>query len=1231
MKKTMKNGRWILLILLLLQTYSFIGYSQGTLPFQIANKSEFPDDQVYIGLTGRVNDQSVWFDCATQTVKPIQLSDNTVTAPNGTKYANCFTKLSNIPNKTLNLPQIASVRIFIAFKNQLYLYFFADGGYSAPDLNNPTDPNQGIRYEIIELTYNNIGLWANTTRVDNYQYPMGLEVWGSNIPYQKVGEIITHQQILDLWKARVPASFQGCYDANLGIIHAPSKTAPFKEGGSMYNYFDSYVNAVWARYRNEDLTMSIGDAGVWRGRVNGDVFTFTRSTDGAVGVIEAKPNTQEILEGKGVLAHDVPSTPTANDLDVQKHFCAGFNRGAINPNAPSGVTQSWGNEAEYFINNTYNEYVKFWHSRDISYDGWTYAFCYDDVFEKSSTIMATNPTKAIITIGGFANSPSQVLTSIVVSPATASIQQNANQQFTATCYDQNGATMSITPTWSTTGGTISTSGLFTGSSAGTFTVRATSGSVSGTATVTVNPITSTTNLALNKPVTTSSTENAGTTGNYAVDGNAGTRWSSAASDPQWIQIDLQGTFTINKVVLNWETAAGKSFQIQTSADGTNWTNIYSTTTSTGGLQTLNVSGSGRYIRMYGTVRTTGYGYSLWEFEVYGSVGTNVPVTGVSVSPTTASVATGATTQLAATVAPSNATNKNVSWTSSNTSVATVNATGLVTGVAAGSAVITVTTQDGNKTATSSITVTTTNIPVTGVTVNQTSASLTTGATLQLTATVAPSNATNKNVTWTSSNTAVATVNATGLVTAVASGNANITVTTQDGAKTAICAVAVAAPYTTNIALGKPITASSVEGANVATNANDGSTGTRWGSLFADPQWIRIDLQATYTINKVVLNWEAAAGKSFQIQVSSDATNWTNIYTTTTGAGGIQTLTVSGTGRYIRMYGTVRTSGWGYSLWEFEVYGTQGTNVPVTGVTVAPTTVSLVLGATTQLTATVAPSNATNKNVTWTSSNTAVATVNASGLVTAVASGMANITVTTQDGAKTAICATTVTAPVATNVAIGKPITASSVEGANVATNANDGNAGTRWGSLFADPQWIQIDLQASYSISRVVLNWEAAAGKSFQIQVSNDGVNWTNIYTTTTGVGGIQTLTVSGTGRYIRMYGTVRTTGWGYSLWEFEVYGVTAKSGLSETTTNYNNMNEVDMYPNPVIDQLNLKLPSADSYNELSIYDFSGKMILRQKIAAKEVRVNLNGLKSGLYMLMLNGSQQNKTLKIVKK
>ena len=127
-------------------------------------------------------------------------------------------------------------------------------------------------------------------------------------------------------------------------------------------------------------------------------------------------------------------------------------------------------------------------------------------------------------------------------------------------------------------------------------------------------------LSQGKPATASSLENASFPASNAVDGNTGTRWSSAFSDPQWIQVDLGSTQSICQVVLQWETASGKAYQIQVSNDASTWTTIFSTTTGPGGTETLSVSGSGRYIRMNGTQRNTQYGYSLWEFQVFGAAG-----------------------------------------------------------------------------------------------------------------------------------------------------------------------------------------------------------------------------------------------------------------------------------------------------------------------------------------------------------------------------------------------------------------------------------------------------------------------------------------------------------------------------------------------------------------------------------------------------------------------------------
>jgi beta-glucanase (GH16 family) len=277
------------------------------------------------------------------------------------------------------------------------------------------------------------------------------------------------------------------------------------------------------------------------------------------------------------------------------------------------------------------------------------------------------------------------------------------------------------------------------------------------------------------------------------------------------------------------------------------------------------------------------------------------------------------------------------------------------------------------------------------------------------------------------------------------------------------AAAPALAADTLLSQGKPTTASSTESAAFgAAGATDGNTGTRWSSAFSDPQWIQVDLGATATISQVVLNWETAYGRAFQIQVSGNGTDWTSIYSTTTGTGGTQNLTVSGTGRYVRMYGTQRATQYGYSLWEFQVYGTGGST---------------------------------------------------SGDVL---------------------------------LSYGKPGVASSSQsdvncGNCVPAMAFDRDPATRWATSsttgWVDPGWIYVDLGATAQIKRVVLQWDPAYARSFQIQVSPNATDWTSIYSTTTGTGFKQTLDVTGTGRYVRMYGTQRATAYGYSLWEFQVWG----------------------------------------------------------------------------------------------
>ena len=115
-------------------------------------------------------------------------------------------------------------------------------------------------------------------------------------------------------------------------------------------------------------------------------------------------------------------------------------------------------------------------------------------------------------------------------------------------------------------------------------------------------------------------------------------------------------------------------------------------------------------------------------------------------------------------------------------------------------------------------------------------------------------------------------------------------------------------------------------------------------------------------------------------------------------------------------------------------------------------------------------------------------------------------------------------------------TASSVEGGYVATHAFDGDKNTRWASDWSDNQWIVRDLGQVMSISKVVLEWEAAYGKSYEIQVSTDGVNYQTVATVTNGDGGQDVVTFGNVNaRYVKMQGKTRGTGYGYSLWEMTV------------------------------------------------------------------------------------------------
>ncbi|WP_083925226.1 Ig-like domain-containing protein [Flexithrix dorotheae] len=304
--------------------------------------------------------------------------------------------------------------------------------------------------------------------------------------------------------------------------------------------------------------------------------------------------------------------------------------------------------------------------------------------------------------------------------------------------------------------------------------------------------------------------------------------------------------------------------------------------------------------------------------------------------------------------------------------------------------------------------------------------------------------------------------------------------------------------------------------------------------------------SSITENSATISWNVANGaQNYDLRYRINGTStWTNV-NDITGTSRSLTGLSSNTDYDWQVRTSCSGSNSNYSA--TQTFQTSVGNIAVSGVSVSPVSLSLAVGQTGDLTEAVSPSNATDKTVVWSTGNNAVATVNVNGLVTAVAEGTTTITATTNDGGFTANASITVTPPPAcdgtSNVAIGKTAVASSEENSQFegflpATNAVDGDGGTRWASDQSDPQWMYVDLGETHTITRVELNWEAAYGSDYEIQVSDDASSWTTIFTETNGDGGTDNLTgLAGNGRYVRMYGTARGTQWGYSLYEFEVYG----------------------------------------------------------------------------------------------
>ncbi len=616
----------------------------------------------------------------------------------------------------------------------------------------------------------------------------------------------------------------------------------------------------------------------------------------------------------------------------------------------------------------------------------------------------------------------------------------------------------------------------------------------------------------------SSSEAAALGPDAAVDGDPWTRWGSRFSDGEWIAVDLGRRMAIDRVLLSWETAYGEGYMLQVADEGadpmseSSWTTFYNTSAGNGDLDDLTgLSLTGRYLRLVGSHRATSWGYSLWEFAAFGS-----PVEQPNLRP------------IVSITAPADRTRFSGPATVSVTAVA-ADSDGTISRVA---------------------------FFVDGT---------------QLGADASAPYA---------------------FETAVTSGVYAIAAVAYDNLNTpsqpSIVSVIVdTTPVSYNLALGRPVFASSVESGSLSPEfAVDGLDTTRWSSAFEDPQWLYVDLGARFRIESVFLWWETAYAASFDLQVSDDTATWTTIFTTESGRGGPQYLTgVAGAGRYVRMLGRQRATEWGYSLWEFAVYGgpadPEERNIALGRPTVASSSESesltpdratdgsaasrwssgfanrewiyVDLGALYDINRVVLHwetayplgylVEVSNDAANWQSIDFvesdggidyrryivpyAARYVRIVGLVRATEWGISlwEIEVYGTPSAHTG------------NLAGAPGVLASSIEREDLpATAAVDRNVQTRWSSAFAEYQWLLVDLAAVLDVRRVVVRWETAYASAYEIQISDDGTTWQTAFGTGSGEGGVDDLSVRGSGRYVRVWCKARATPWGFSIYELEVY-----------------------------------------------------------------------------------------------
>lgn len=486
---------------------------------------------------------------------------------------------------------------------------------------------------------------------------------------------------------------------------------------------------------------------------------------------------------------------------------------------------------------------------------------------------------------------------------------------------------------------------------------------------------------------------------------------------------------------------------------------------------------------------------------------------------------------------------------------------------------------------------------------------------------------------------------------------------------------------------KPIEAISEWSADFsAANANDGDPNTRWASNGDEgDKWITIDLGEVSDIGAVKIIWEAAYGKNFTIDVSDDKLDWTNAATITDHASaGEQEITgLSAKGRYVRL--TVTEGAYTHlSIFEFIVYGAEGVVVPVVTADVisankpastssiysegfegalavdgdmatrwassstAPHWMCVNLGSVYDIdSAHIAWESAFGKNFTIEVSYDSIDWTVAKTITDAESGGMKSYTdlnatgkfirLSITEGAMghVSIFEFSVFGSVVTldPISLNKSASESSFWAAGFEGSfAVDGDKGTRWASSGDEvPHWLMVDLEDTYSIDSIQIEWEAAYATDFTIDVSADALTWTAAKTVVSNAsGGAQSLTdISAEGRFVRLHITKTLDDYAHvSIFEFSVFGTMGgTSGIKDI-----NKNDVGIcvFPNPTAGVFRVKTNSK-LLSEIQVYKLDGSLVYSNHFVESKLIESSDFGSKGIFVVKVTTENNIYTEKIIVK